>query len=265
MIRVTAISFFSCCLSSLLGSSEALTTMSKTEADRIVAQVEAEKLTKTQNRILQLGKAEVISEGRSTLPDGRTVIIREVVPPPVASEAQEQRPTTAPTAAEIEQVISMRKSALKPEKVIMLSCSIYEGGITEVRWTHEGIPCLAYTNANFDYLRNVSSLETEESRFTYFMGIGSAANAATLPELPAFPKGPSSYFLLQGSDESAIGLNVLLDYYDANLESLKIETQHRLALAEAKKRYREKNPEVPEDFIIQFWVPESATGDGADE
>jgi len=56
------------------------------------------------------------------------------------------------------------------------------------------------------------------------------------------------------------GLETLLKHYDANLPELKVAHQRREALAAAQKRYNAKHPEEPEDFIMQFWVPERANG-----
>jgi len=244
------------------------------EADAIIAQREAAKAERKAARIAELEKAEVLSQGEGTLPDGRKVILREVAPPvgdsfltgvdsvkPVA-KPEPARMKTEPewTADQMAWIAAQEK--LQSHKVQMLSCTVYDRNITRIRWTYEDERYLAHTNADFNYLRGVMSVDTKTDRYDYFMGIGNATSDQArepLPDLPIFSPDRAEYVLVEGdpSNTSATaGLEALLAHYDANLDSLKIAYQRNEALSEARKRYKAAHPEEPENFILQFWVPE---------
>jgi len=244
--------------------------MAPAEADAIIARREAEQAERKANRLSELEKATVLSEGVDYLPDGRKVIIREVEPPENV-EASLAKPVPGPEA--IAPVLTAEQLAwiegqsdLRSHKVQMLSCTVYDRSITQVRWTHEGERYLAYTNADFNYLRGVMTVETETDRFDYFFGIGNSKSKYLkhpLPTLPAFSPDRSEYALVKGNPSNlaaTAGLEALLAHYDANLDSLKIAHQRNEALTAAQKRYDEAHPEQPEDFILQFWVPEKKEG-----
>jgi len=243
-------------------NAEVLTAL---EADAIIAQREAAKAEVKAARIAELEKAEVLSEGEGTLPDGRKVIIREMRPPEIAevplapSSIDQKLKDPEFTAEQLAWIDAQEK--LQSHKVQMLSCTVYDRSVTEVRWTYEDESYLAYTNADFNYLRGVMVVKTDTDSYDFFMGIGNAASARTresLPLLPAFSPDRSEYFLAKGDPANAAataGLEALLSNYEANLDALKIAYQRNEALTAARERYRKDNPEPPEDFILQFWVP----------
>jgi hypothetical protein len=155
-----------------------------------------------------------------------------------------------------------QQEQLQTHNVQMLSCTVYDRSISEVRWKYEDEDYLAYTNADFNYLRGIMTVSTEIDRYDYFFAVGNVSSdqmAESLPVLPAFSPDRSEYVLLEGdatNTAATAGLEALLAHYDANLDSLKVAYQRSEALAAAQKRYKEANPEPKEDFILQFWVPE---------
>lgn len=233
------------------------------EADVIIAQREADKSQIKAARVAELEKAEVISEGQGTLPDGRKVIIREVEPPVWRKpKAPMPKQLTTPQFT-VEEIARLKEhQQFQTHSVQMLSCTVYDRRITEVRWKHEGENFVAYTNADFNYLRGITTLETPTDRYDYFFGIGNVSSdlmRKPLPALPAFSPDRSEYILTEGASdnfEATAGLEVLLAHYDSNLNNLKRTYQRNQALAAAQKRYKEAHPEPKEDFILQFWVPE---------
>jgi hypothetical protein len=240
--------------------------LSSREADQIIAARYAKQKERDDNLKAELEKAEVLSEGVGTLPYGRKVIVREVAPPVEKKEASTvsvELPDQLVLTAEHQAWIDQQKQLQKHE-VLMFSCTVYDRQITEVRWTYESAQYLAHTNADFNYLRAVHSVQTETDQFDYFMGIGdsSSENASELlPDLSVFDTSYSGYVLSKGNPSSVdalAGLEALLEHYDANLDLLKVEHQRREALSAANKRYKEQNPEEPEDFVLQFWVPNQA-------
>lgn len=117
---------------------------------------------------------------------------------------------------------------------------------------------VAYTNADFNYLRGVQSLVTETHDFSYFAGIGDATRAdnpytaETIPPASAFSPARSEYIIAvrdPRDPEAFAGITALLAHCDANLPQLKIEHPRREALSAARKRYDTKHPKEPEPFI----------------
>ena len=150
----------------------------------------------------------------------------------------------------------------------MLSSTVYDHAITRLSWRFEDMDYVVFTNADFNFLRGVSSLVTDTHDFTFFMGVGDATAAnnpyrsETVPDASNFSVKRSEYTVLQGDSENEAafaGIEALLAHYDANLPNLKIQHQRREALTAAKKRYDAANPKEPEPFIMQFWVPKSAS------
>ena len=99
------------------------------------------------------------------------------------------------------------------------------------------------------------------------MGIGDVStensNVEPLPSLPAFSTEQSEYVLIEGDPDNQValaGVEALIAHFDANEATLRVEHQRRGALASAQARYSSKHPDKPDDFIMQFWVPESANG-----
>ncbi|MEM1223604.1 MAG: hypothetical protein AAGH40_12680 [Verrucomicrobiota bacterium] len=254
------------------GDSETgLGPLSSSEADQIIASRFAKEKEDREALESELEKAEVLSEGVGSLPDGRRVIIREVAPPAgevLNNEVGELPGQVVLTAAQ--QAWMHGPEQLQPHQALMFSCTVYDKSVTKVAWTYEGAQYLAYTKADFNYLRGVHSVQTDTGRFDFLMGIGEASSQSSLeslPDLSVFDSVDSSYILIEGSPsnlDALIGLEALLEHYEANLESLKLDHQRREALFAAHKRYKEQHPEEPEDFVLQFWVP-NQDEEGVDE
>lgn len=214
-------------------------------------------------RLAKLDEATVKSEGRGVLPGGRGVIVREVEPPKtVPVETDPPQTQVAPTP---EQIANFEAYTQKEHHSVMLSATVYDRSITKLRWTHELVDYVAYTNADFNYLRGLHSVSTETDEYFFLMGIGDEANDAMqeLPNLPVFSSDQSEYFVAEGDSANAIafqGVEALLTHYDANKPALITAYQRQEALNVARARYKAANPEPKEDFILQFWVPEPANG-----
>lgn len=262
MLRGLVISFT--LISACFADTNELTLLSSTEADAIIAEREAAKAERKAARRAELEKAEVISEGEGILLDGRKVIVREVQPPArVASKEPISETLTAPSFTPEQLALNEQNKELQFHKVQMLSCTVYDRSVTEVRWKHDGENYLAFTNADFNYLRGIMTVKTETDRYDYFFGIGNASSdqlRQPLPTLPEFSSDHSEYVLVEGDSENyaaTAGLEALLAHYDSNLPELKSAYERSQALAAAHKRYKAANPEAKEDFILQFWVPET--------
>jgi len=249
-----------------------LESLDASEADAIIQARETAKADHRAARIVELEKAIVKSEGRGVLPSGQEVVIREVEPPqsvaglihrPVHFQAL---PTETLSPELLVKLQALQARAEKEHVVLMLSATVYDHSVTRLSWRTGKIENIAFTNADFNFLRGVHSIQTEIHDFTFFMGIGNASaennpyRDETVPDASAFFSERSEYAFVSGDAENDAvfaGIEALLEHYDANLPVLKIEHQRREALSAAKKRYDTAHPKAPEPFIMQFWTPVS--------
>ena len=256
-----------CLLQAVCG--ETLQPLSDAEADAIVLQKETSREARKAERRAELDQAPIKSEGRGVLANGQKVIIREVEPPAmVAPSATKDRKTeVAQPTLTPEQLEQLKSISDRKYYTLMLSATVYDRAVTRLSWRHETTEYLAYTNADFNFLRGTHCIEDETVNFTFFMGIGNATCAnnpypnEVVPDISAFSEALSEYVLVQGDHRNADALasiEALLAHYDANLPELKIATQRRKALSAAQERYNTKHPKQPEEFLVQFWVPEPA-------
>lgn len=249
--------------------SEPLQPLTDTEADAIILAQETSKIAKKAARISELEQATVKSEGRATLPNGQKVIIREVEPPSdVGAQLVETAPELKPVEPQTltpEQLTLLESFAGKDYQTLMLSATVYDRKVTRLSWRHQSDEYVAFTNADFNYLGGTHSLDVDNTNFTFFMGIGNASRNdnpygdEVVPDISTFSSERSEYVIVQGDPDNAstlAGIEALLEHYDTNLPTLKIAHQRRKALTAAKNRYDAKHPAQPEEFIVQFWVPE---------
>ena len=248
---------------------EALQPLSDAEADAIILTKEQSTASRKAARRAELDQAPIKSEGQGVLANGQKVIIREVEPPTVVG-AQVVEPAPSPAATNNqeptpEQLAQLKSFSQRETQTLMLSATVYDESVTRLNWRHETTEYLVYTNANFNFLRGTHCIEDETVNFTFFMGIGNATCAnnpyanEVVPDISAFSEAQSEYVLVQGDHRNADALasiEALLAHYDANLPELKIATQRRKALSAAQERYNAKHPKQPEEFLVQFWVPE---------
>lgn len=201
------------------------------------------------------------------------MIVREVKPPAVDLAESDTAPRSEATPPTPEQIAEWQAQAAKESRALMLSATVYDGEVTLLSWSYENEKFIAYTNADFNYLRGVHSLETDTHRYSIFMSVGEANREnspypeETTPRASTFSAEHSEYILAQGdaNNEAALnGIAALLAHYNSNLPQLKIDLQRREALSAAQKRYDAANPKEPEPFIMQFWVPEPKTEEASE-
>ena len=85
----------------------------------------------------------------------------------------------------------------------MLSATVYDGKVTRLSWRFAGgdktTEYVAYTNADFNYLRGTHSLEIDTHDFSFFMGIGDIPSAnnpfpdESLPSTASFCRAQRVY------------------------------------------------------------------------
>ena len=166
----------------------------------------------------------------------------------------------------------------KEQRTLMLSATVYDRKLTRLQWHHDGRQYTAWSNIDFNYLRGLTEIDTKEVNYLFFLGIGNESTKKakeqirfakqhnlqinrdnSIPKLPAFKKGRPEYFVIasddsvDGQEDAYIPIDALHDYYAENEKRLKIEYQRSEALDKARERHRARNPEKPDDPIINFW------------
>lgn len=164
-------------------------------------------------------------------------------------------------------------------EVLSLSCTIYDAGVTEVRWSVRGAEYRMLSNVDFNHLRGVGSFTADGRSYTVFMGIGRAMSlntqargqagavqisaAAVAPPVSAGvladlqKSGGARYAVLstpeKAESEAFRGIDALHHYYDAHKSELIAAWQQSEATRVAHEQYEKEHPPTPKDTVIQFW------------
>lgn len=197
---------------------------------------------------------------------GRTVTFQRLEPP-----KQWPQPAAVPTAA-----TQVSADAVKQEH-LSLSCTVYSGGLTEVRWQSALGECRILSSVNFNFLRNAGPVSEAGRTWSTFMAVGrpmpplgtrrSLAHVP-IPRAPAdvplqtaeglHQPGPARYAVLSapaGAAEAGAftGIDALHHYFDANQAGL-VSIWRELEYARmAQERQQALSPPREPDAVIQFW------------
>ena len=197
----------------------------------------------------------ILSQDITTDAKGHRTIMNRVAPPP-----PQPLPAVINTSS-VEQESEEPETPSKPLKVLALSCTVYDGPVTEMRW---GNGYHVFINIDFLDLCGIGQFETASAFYSLMFSVSkehSATRATQEPPLPSLSTFPSesSYQLVapQGvsqSDPELLALNDLLSYYQANkatLQQLRVQRE-----AEAVQRQQElleqQNAPKP-DTVINYW------------
>ncbi len=261
------------------GEGAELQPLSDTEADAIVAAEVAARTEREANRPINRVEFEVLDEREAPGRDGGRLIVRRVTPPEIPEREPEPVSDSLAELTDEERAI-IEEYGLTPVEVrylgrfdfkwpvaFPLSATIYAGGITRIRWRHEGMEYTAYSSIDFNHLRGVRGFDGPGGEVYYVlnMGIGDAVRESLpedRPSLPEFDAGRAEYVVdvrdaAVLDDAITAPLDALHDWYEAHEPRLKIETQRREAINAAWERHREANPPEVTDTVIHYWPKKS--------
>lgn len=226
-----------------------------------------------------------VIEGVEVKFSGRSVFYQRVAPPTAPAA---RAPVTAPVA----KVLSLAESAAaearanKKAEVLMLSTTVYDRQVTELRWRSGNRDYHAWSNVDFNYLAGQGEIETEDCVYFLIMGLGNETRESvaewnrfapewerlaaaeglagqwatkTVPDLAKFPAGRSA-FLLSGeapADDSLAALDALHRYFDANRIRLIADYAEREATRIAREQWLKEHPPAPKNTVINFWPKQS--------
>lgn len=211
----------------------------------------------------------------------RSIIYQRVEPPKETVPVEVGQPTVIPTRTAAEMAAMIAQAQRLVRVTLSLSCTVYETGVTEVRWSHEGAEYRVLSSVDFNQVRSVTDFEADGRRYSAFLGIGNAMSASTLARLqasgakfpasmlrpaPALPadvlsdiakNGGSRYVVISAPtkpDAAAYeGIDALHRYFDAHKAELIAAWQQSEAERIAHEQWLKDHPPVPQDTVIQFW------------
>jgi hypothetical protein len=196
----------------------------------------------------------------------RTLTYVEVAPPAIfaAKPAASARAALAPSA-----VLTRESAPAKRYVELVYTATVYLDTpvLTELRWQHEGVDYVAFSNVDFRHLSGLFSLETDTTEFGFMPFVTSDMRQdvsneeqARLRSLPRPPMNGANFVVLQPAepkrDPSALlGLAALHAYFTAHRGELEAATLRR----EAEERQAEfaRATEVPgprKSRTVRYWI-----------
>lgn len=223
-------------------------------------------------------KLQIIEGVEVKLPD-RSIFYQRAAPP-IPPTPRPSTPVPEATPLSLAERAAAEARAKKKFEVLMISATVYDCRVTELRWYFGQREYRAWSNIDFNYLAGQGEIETEDSIYWLIMGLGNdtaesvaAANERAaaegwnwhkeLPPADRFPPNRAEYILAGGSNdpkppsEALAPLDALHSYYEANRERLADEYVKREAAQLAREKWLKEHPPIPKDTVIHFWPKKS--------
>lgn len=196
---------------------------------------------------------------------GSSTVFRRVVPPVEAVVPAEAVAPARAVKGAVRSGGGVAEDAagvVKKSEVLLLSATVFDRRVTELKWTVGGRQFRAWSNVDFNNFTGVTQVEAGDTIYTVMLAldnqsVADAAAGGLLPkDLPAagkFPK-PVAYFVEQGAEvpaESLAGLDALHAYFEANRGQL---------IAAAAQRAAQPPPTAPQPAgrtVLEFWPKKS--------
>lgn len=214
----------------------------------------------------------------------RSIIYHRVETPlliPEPPSAGRQAAPVAERAVTQEELEEIQKWESLNYVSLFLSCTVYDGRWTEVRFRHENTDIIFWSTANFNYLSQMADVLTEDTYYSMMMMVvdstledlaqqnaelrtsGQLSQLVTPPSdiLQSDPKAPKSEWRITSKApvpaEAQRAIADLHAHYDANRETLIAEYEARQAARIAHEKWLRENPPQPQDTVIQFFPIQS--------
>lgn len=183
-----------------------------------------------------------------------------------------------PTAEELEE---MRQWEALSQVSLFLTCTVYDGRWSEVSFRQGNSDVVFWSTVNFRYLSHLFDLQTEDTYYLLFMGIGDSTkeeftqkhkeflrnsspdlvtSGLSTPLAPGSMAPASSWHITSKRAVPAEVLRTIEDlhsYFDENREVLIAQHAEREAARIAHEQWLKNNPPQPKDTIIQFFPIQS--------
>lgn len=214
----------------------------------------------------------------------RSIIYNRVETPVLKAQPAPAQETAAPvveyvsTAEELEE---MRRWEALSQVSLFLNCTVYDGRLSEVSFRQGDFEVVFLSSVNFHYLSHLFDLQTEDTYYFLFMGIGDSTKEEfnqkhkeflrdKSPDLvssgllaPLAPGGTASASTWHVTSKGPVPAEVLRTiedlhtYFDANRDVLIAQHTEREAARIAHEQWLKDNPPQPKDTVIQFFPIQS--------
>jgi hypothetical protein len=206
------------------------------------------------------------------------------VAPPAAPAGRVPLAVPVPHPLSLAESAAAEARASKKSAVLVLSATVYDHRVTELRWRSGNRDFHAWSNLDFNYLAGLGEVETADCIYFLIMGLGNetresaaewerfaageglADRGATkaLPDLATFPGGRYTYLLTAEAPaadslaaDTLAALDALHRYYDANSIRLFANYAEREATRTAREQWLKEHPPAPKNTVINFWPKKS--------
>ncbi len=189
------------------------------------------------------------------------------IEPPVL-KPQESRTPVPPREATAEEIAEAARIEAKRQVNLWISCTVFDGQFTEVRIPQDGQEVMIYSTIDFNLLAQGFDLETADSFYSLFLGLGDAPREEFTGQWPkrllaeAARTGQSKWQVvgqLQPSAETLRTLEDLHRYFDAQRDGLIAQRAERDAAQKVQEEWLKANPPVPEDIEVNFFPIHSSS------
>jgi hypothetical protein len=187
---------------------------------------------------------------------------------PVLPSAPRLLPVAPSTAAEFARVGEPEKKGFA---TLNVSATVFlddKRTITELRWWDEtgANEYIAYSNADFRYLDQLSQIETEKTVYMWFPFVNvfdltnlGADSISALPSGVKLSTKETEYVVdvraknLASEEITLAGLDYLHAFYQLHASSLKADYKKRMTDNAAREKELREHPPVKPDTVIHFW------------
>ena len=195
-----------------------------------------------------------------------SIIYQRVAPPSPGAIPQFK----APVVEQVPSSMPLTESpqAEKQHRSLAVSATIYDGGVTELRWWNRSAESVIFSNLDFRFLEGITEIETEHAVWLLFMSIRDASREAAVPSeaiLKARSLDPrqAQYFVILDSvasvpdEETLAAIGALHRFYGENRARLVAERASREVERALAQQALKEHPPIQKDTIIQFWPQKS--------
>jgi hypothetical protein len=213
--------------------------------------------------------------------NGQKVTIQEVQPQDIAPIPEPAPPVlTAEEKAELKAQLKTRIAAFGDYRMLMLSCTVYNGKNTLIRWTsRDKSPIEYYTawsNVNFHHFHAIHRFKKNHTTYNFFFGIGDMdtekiariyalrGRVYNPPQIPELSEDRPHFIVTEGnpSNKDLEPIEGLHEIYQQHHSELVAEYQRLTALRKIEAAQRAANPPNPQpDLIIRHWNVQPETPD----
>jgi hypothetical protein len=175
---------------------------------------------------------------------------------------QASRTPVPPRDPTLEEIAEAARIEAKRQVNLWISCTVFGGQFTIVRFPQDGQEVVIQSSIDFNLLAQGFDLETEDSLYNLYLGIGDVPREEFTGQWPvrllaeAAKTSRSKWQVVSRLQPSADTVRTIEDlhrYFDAHRERLIACRAQREAAQNAHEEWLKANPPVPEDIVVNYF------------